>query len=126
MPALVPRLKWRSKPLCLKLRITSYCNPTSYRCQSLQCTDEVLHSRDVGFSGGDSPCRLTPQFSGRALPCEARRERKSDLLFLYKKVLKTDLPYLDEIVRAMRPHRVPVVLTRTEAMRVLGCMEGRY
>jgi integrase len=50
----------------------------------------------------------------------------SSLLFLYKKVLKMDLPFLDEIVRAKRPKRVPVVLTRSEAAKVLSCMQGCY
>jgi len=50
----------------------------------------------------------------------------SSLLFLYKKVLKMDLPFLDEIVRAKRPKRVPVVLTRSEAAKVLNCMQGRH
>ncbi len=50
----------------------------------------------------------------------------SSILFLYKKVLKIELPFLDEIVRAKRPKRVPVVLTRAEAAKVLGYMEGTY
>src|SRR5690606_9404623 len=34
------------------------------------------------------------------------------LLFLYRDVLTIELPRLDQIVRASRPHRLPVVLTR--------------
>jgi site-specific recombinase XerD len=34
------------------------------------------------------------------------------LLFLYKQVLKVDLPWMDRIVGAKRPKRLPVVLTR--------------
>ena len=36
----------------------------------------------------------------------------SALLFLYADVLAVDLPWMDEIVRAKRPQRLPVVLTR--------------
>ena len=36
----------------------------------------------------------------------------SALLFLYRNVLDIDLPWLDGIVRAKRPDRLPVVLTR--------------
>ena len=50
----------------------------------------------------------------------------SALLFLYKKVLQVDLPWLDEIVRAKRPVRVPVVLTRSEVAQVLAAMSGKY
>ncbi len=46
------------------------------------------------------------------------------LLFLYQAVLEQDLPWLGEIVRAKRPHRVPVVLTRREVQDLLGHMQG--
>jgi integron integrase len=48
----------------------------------------------------------------------------SALLFLYREVLKQDLPWLNEVVRAKRPTRLPVVLTRREVARVLERMEG--
>jgi integron integrase len=46
------------------------------------------------------------------------------LLFLYRHVLGVDLPWLDDIVRAKRPQRLPVVLTRTEVARLLAELEG--
>jgi integron integrase len=46
------------------------------------------------------------------------------VLFLYKQVLKVDLPWLDNVVRATRPRRLPVVLTATEVRAVLGHLEG--
>jgi integron integrase len=48
----------------------------------------------------------------------------SALLFLYKEVLEVDLPWLDGIVRAKRPARLPVVLTRAEVRGVLQRLEG--
>jgi len=50
----------------------------------------------------------------------------SALLFLYKRVLDHDLPWLDDIVRAKRPVRVPVVLSRSEVSRVLDAMRGKH
>lgn len=50
----------------------------------------------------------------------------SALLFLYKEVLGVDLPWLDNVVRAKRPQRLPVVLTRTEVRAVLVRMKGVY
>ncbi len=47
------------------------------------------------------------------------------LLFLYREVLGQELPWLDDVVRAKRPQRVPVVLTRDEVHRLLGRLEGR-
>jgi integrase len=46
------------------------------------------------------------------------------LLFLYREVLGTRLEWMDDIVRAKRPARLPVVLTRTEVSDVLSRMFG--
>lgn len=48
------------------------------------------------------------------------------LLFLYRQVLEIDLPWLDEIVRAKRPQRVPVVLTTAEVRAVLAHLAPPY
>src|SRR2546427_10157888 len=39
-------------------------------------------------------------------------------------LLGVQLPWLDEVVRARRPERLPVVLTRDEARAVLGRLDG--
>jgi integrase len=46
------------------------------------------------------------------------------LLFLYREVLGLDLPWLEGLVRARTPERLPVVLSRDEVLAVLGRMEG--
>ena len=48
----------------------------------------------------------------------------SALLFLYRDVLEVELPWLEGIVRAKRPQRLPVVLTRDEVRAVLRRLEG--
>ncbi len=48
----------------------------------------------------------------------------SALLFLYRQVLKSDLPDIDNIERARRPKRLPVVLTRSEVQKVLALEDG--
>ena len=48
----------------------------------------------------------------------------SALLFLYAQVLNQDIGWLDDLVRAKRPTRVPVVLTREEVRAVLAQLEG--
>jgi integron integrase len=45
-------------------------------------------------------------------------------LFLYRDVLELDLPWLDGVVRAKRPERLPVVLTREEVAAVLRPLTG--
>jgi integron integrase len=46
------------------------------------------------------------------------------VLFLYRQVLEVDLPWLQDVVRAKRPQRLPVVLTRSEIERVLARLSG--
>lgn len=48
----------------------------------------------------------------------------SALLFLYREVLHVELPWMESVVRAKRPRRLPVVLSRTEVARLLAVMEG--
>jgi integron integrase len=46
------------------------------------------------------------------------------LLFLYRQVLEIDLPWLENVTRARRPKRLPVVLTATEVRSVLAQLDG--
>ena len=48
----------------------------------------------------------------------------SALLFLYREVLGLDVPWLDDVVRARRPERLPVVLARDEVRAILQRLEG--
>lgn len=48
------------------------------------------------------------------------------LLFLYREVLSIELPWMETMVRAKRPQRVPVVLSRDEVSRLLAMMDGRF
>jgi integron integrase len=46
------------------------------------------------------------------------------ILFLYREVLRKEIGYIDSVVRAKRPHRLPVVLTRQEMKSILGILDG--
>jgi integron integrase len=48
------------------------------------------------------------------------------LLFLYEAVLGMELPWLDDIVRAKRPRRLPTVLDRDEVRALLDAMTGAH
>jgi integron integrase len=48
----------------------------------------------------------------------------SALLFLHRAVLDVDVPWLDGLVRARRPERLPTVLTRGEVRAVLERLGG--
>jgi integron integrase len=48
----------------------------------------------------------------------------SALLFLFREVLKQELDGLDQVVRAKRPPRLPLVLTRGEVASILAELDG--
>lgn len=50
----------------------------------------------------------------------------SALLFLYKEVLKTEIGWIENVERAKRPARLPVVLTRKEVRAIFDQLRGTY
>ena len=58
------------------------------------------------------------------MAASTQNQALSALLFLYREVLKRDLPWLDEVTRAKKPSRLPVVLTDTEVAKRLGQLSG--
>jgi len=60
----------------------------------------------------------------RRVAASTQNQALAALLFLYRDVLGVELPWLDEIVRARRPARLPVVMTRDEVEMVMSEMEG--
>ena len=48
----------------------------------------------------------------------------SALLFLYREVLQQELPWMENIRRAKKPERLPVVLSREEVAALLAEMDG--
>ncbi|MRV70225.1 integron integrase [Duganella sp. FT92W] len=53
-----------------------------------------------------------------------QNQARSALLFLYKEVLNIELPWLDGVVNAKVPQRLPVVLTTDEVKSILDRVEG--
>lgn len=60
----------------------------------------------------------------RQVSGSTQNQAKSALLYLYKQVLQQELAWLDEVVQAKRPQRLPVVLTPTEVREVLLHIQG--
>ncbi len=60
----------------------------------------------------------------RRVSASTQNQALCALLFLYREVLEMDLPWLDELVRAKRPQRVPVVLDRAEVRALLAHLHG--
>ena len=59
----------------------------------------------------------------RNVSAATQTQALSALLFLYREVLGIELPWLDDLVRAKKPRRLPSVLTRSEVSALLGAMD---
>jgi integron integrase len=63
--------------------------------------------------------------TSRNVSASTQNQALAAILFLYTKVLALELPWLDQVVRAKRGRRLPVVLTRQEVTAVLSRLDGQ-
>ncbi len=81
------------------------------------------HPRELG--GPEVEQFLTSLAVDGQVAAATQNQALSALLFLYKEVLGIQLPWMDCVVRAKRPKRLPTVLSQDEARRLLTAMDGR-
>jgi len=67
------------------------------------------HPQEMGAS--EVEAFLSHLAVDRQVSASTQNQAKAAILYLYKQVLAIDLPWLDEVVQAKRPQRLPVVLT---------------
>lgn len=80
------------------------------------------HPRDMGVA--EIRAYLSHLAVEKNVAASTQTVALSALLFLYRQVLQIELPYIDEIERAKRPERLPVVFTRSEAKQILAHLDG--
>ncbi len=81
------------------------------------------HPRDL--NGAVVEAFLSRLATQDKVAASTQNQALSALLFLYREVLAIDLPWMENVVRAKRPQRVPVVLARGEVARLLQRLSGR-
>jgi len=62
--------------------------------------------------------------STRRVSAFAQNQALNAVLFLYLAVLGKEIGYVNGVVRAKRPTRLPVVLTRQEVKAILALLDG--
>lgn len=80
------------------------------------------HPRDMGAA--EVEAFLSRLATRDDVAASTQNQALSALLFLYRQVLDIELPWMESVVRAKRPQRVPVVLTREEVDRLLALLDG--
>jgi len=82
----------------------------------------MRHPRELGER--EVEAFLSDLATGRGVSASTQNQALAAVLFLYRRVLRTPLPWLQNVVRAKRPLRLPVVLTRDEVRLLLGALHG--
>jgi integrase len=80
------------------------------------------HPRDMGPT--EVEAFLTHLAVGAKVGASTQNQALQALLFLYRYVLDIELPWLENITRASRPKRLPVVLSTTEVRSLLAQLDG--
>ncbi|HBX42781.1 MAG TPA: integron integrase [Deltaproteobacteria bacterium] len=82
----------------------------------------VRHPAEMGKT--DVEAFLSHLAIDRKVAASTQNQALSAILFLYGDVLGRQFTWLDEVVRAKKPRRLPVVLTRQEVQNVLMHLHG--
>lgn len=81
------------------------------------------HPREMGAAEvGEFLTHLAVE---RRVSASTQNQALNAIVFLYRQVVKADIGGIENIVRAKRPVRIPEVLSKDEARRVLDAMTGR-
>ena len=83
---------------------------------------DYRHPRELGAK--DLEQFLTMLAVQRRVSASTQNQALAAILFLYREVLELEVPWVSTVVRAKRPHHLPVVLTRAEVERVLRNFSG--
>lgn len=85
--------------------------------------NEGRHPRALG--GAEVEVFLTRLATEGKVAAATQNQALAALLFLYREVLGVELPWMESVVRAKQPRRVPVVLSRDEVTRLLAMLDGQ-
>jgi integron integrase len=80
------------------------------------------HPREMGSA--DVEAFLTHLAVDEHVSASTQNQALQALLFLYRQVLEIELPWLENVTRARRSKRLPVVLTVAEVRSVLAQLDG--
>ena len=86
----------------------------------------VFHGKrhPLNLGAAEVAAFLTHLAVQRDVAASTQNQAKSALLFLYRVVLGVELPWLDEVIGAKSPRRLPVVLTPAQVRALLNELNG--
>ena len=123
VPAQPPKLLER---LRINLRTRHYSMRTETACVDWARRFILFHGKrhpqDMGAQ--EVEAFLSYLAVERQVSASTQNQAKAAILYLYRHVLQIELPWLDEVIQAKRPRRLPVVLTPSEVRELLMHMDG--
>jgi integron integrase len=120
------------RPLRLLDQVRARCRRLNYSVRTERAyvgwirrfvlANDRRHPRDLGSH--DVETFLTDLAVRGNVAASTQNQALSALLFLYREVLGLELPWMENVTRAKRPQRLPVVLSRAEVERLLTMIDG--
>lgn len=111
-----------------KLRVKHYSIRTEsqylYWAKRFILYHNKRHPLEMG--GPEVAAFLTHLATAGNVSASTQNQALSAILFLYREVLAVELPWLDDVIRAKKPARLPTVLSKPEVGRILARMEGTH
>lgn len=83
-----------------------------------------VHPRELGEEAIEK--FLTDLAVNHKVAASTQNQALSALLFLYRDVLKIQMEFVENIVRAKRPMKIPVVLSPLEVSKLLSCVDMEH
>lgn len=121
------------RPLRLLEQVTERCRVRHYSLRTEQVYRQWVkrfilangkrHPRELGAM--EVEAFLSRLATDGDVAANTQNQALSALLFLYREVLGVELPWMQSVVRAKRPQRVPTVLSREEVSRLLALLDGQ-
>ena len=120
-PSLLDRVRH-----AIRLRHYSYATEEAYVSwiKRFILANNKRHPRDMGAAEIES--FLSGLAVNENVSPSTQNQALSAILFLYRRVLEIELEWMDNIVRARRDRRIPVVFTQQEARSVIAHLNGKY
>ncbi|MDY6834237.1 MAG: integron integrase [Chloroflexota bacterium] len=118
-PELVDRIKY-----CIAIKQLSPNTEATYIRWSKQFM--AFHNQqDPGYMGIEEVSQFMNHLTvNKNASCSTRNQALSAIIFLFREVLQQDIAWLDEIERAKKPSRLPIVFSRREVREVLSQLRG--
>lgn len=82
------------------------------------------HPREMGAK--EVEAFLTHLATHGNVSAATQNQALAAILFLYREIFEQQLPWMDNVIRAKKPQRLPVVLSKLEVARILERMDGTY